>query len=186
MRYTNALSRMSGCHARFRTPDDFHFPAVLDCGYRRRIAGIGTHGTISRYRETESCSHQVNVEEAPENEHGQRHGQLHYFGAIRQIIKSRKREIAFVLLGKSGAPGGTRTPDLLVRSRTIKFHKLMNRRHMPVSNPLSIGLQIGLREGPCGTRRHNLHRKTRWPGYPSLESGLFLPFNQGPRWESEF
>jgi hypothetical protein len=74
-------------------------------------------------------------------------------------------------------------PDLLVRSRTIKFHKLMNRRHMPVSNPLSIGLQIGLREGPCGTRRH-LHRKTRWPGYPSLESGLVLPFNQGPRWES--
>jgi len=33
----------------------------------------------------------------------------------------------------------------LVRSRTIKSHKLMNRRHMPVSNPLSIGLQIGLR-----------------------------------------
>ena len=47
--------------------------------------------------------------------------------------------------GESGAPGGTRTPDLLVRSRTIKSHKLMNRRHMPVSNPLSIGLQIGLR-----------------------------------------
>jgi hypothetical protein len=29
--------------------------------------------------------------------------------------------------------------DLLVRSRTIKSHKLMNRRHMPLSNPLSIG-----------------------------------------------
>ena len=28
-------------------------------------------------------------------------------------------EIAFVLLGKSGAPGGTRTPDLLVRSQTL-------------------------------------------------------------------
>jgi hypothetical protein len=45
----------------------------------------------------------------------------------------------------NGAPGGIRTLDLLVCSRTIKFHKLMNRRHMPVSNPLSIGLQIGLR-----------------------------------------
>ncbi len=35
--------------------------------------------------------------------------------------------------------------DLLARSRTIESHKLMNRRHMSLSNPLSIGLQIGLR-----------------------------------------
>jgi hypothetical protein len=54
-------------------------------------------------------------------------------------------QIAFVVLTRSGAPGGIRTPGLLVRSRTIKSHKLMNRRHMPGSNPLSIGLQIGLR-----------------------------------------
>ena len=48
-------------------------------------------------------------------------------------------------------PGGIRTPDLLVRSRTIKFHTLMSRRHMPVSNPLSIGLQIGLRADSSGS-----------------------------------
>jgi hypothetical protein len=32
---------------------------------------------------------------------------------------STNLEIAFILLEKSGAPGGTRTPDLLVRSQTL-------------------------------------------------------------------
>src|SRR5260370_36382334 len=61
----------------------------------------------------------------------------------------------------NGAPGGIRTPDLLVRSRTIKFHKLMNRRHMPVSHPLSIGLQIGLRARPRGNAETPLSKNAK-------------------------
>jgi hypothetical protein len=44
---------------------------------------------------------------------------------------------------KRVARPGARTPNLVVRSRTLKPHKLMNRRHMPLSNPLSIGYQSG-------------------------------------------
>jgi hypothetical protein len=41
---------------------------------------------------------------------------------------SHSLQLAFVLLEKSGAPGGTRTPDLLVRSQTLYPTELRARR----------------------------------------------------------
>ena len=61
--------------------------------------------------------------------------------------------------------GASRT-DLLVRSRTIKSHKLMNPPPLPVSPPLSIGLLIGLRSGAgeprSGHRRDSCKSAYQW------------------------
>jgi hypothetical protein len=58
----------------------------------------------------------------PENEGGQNTDKQQSWQDLEKP-QYQKREIAFVLLTRSGAPGGIRTPGLLVRRKAVKNSK---------------------------------------------------------------